>query len=337
MRRHHTPPVQGRKPPCYVGIDIGKPVHHADGLEADGTPCVPKVLALPHTRAGDEQLYAQLAEATDRESPAEVSVGCEATGPDWLSLYEALIAQGYHVLVLNPLDVKARRGTTLRGTKTDPVDARLMAEILRREPVPVAHIPEASVQGWRELTRLRAALVTQIGDVKRRISSSLERTFPALATCFHDVCGLTARTLVDTWTLPDPRAAVPTARLAAVLARLSHGHLGAEKARAVKAAAQPSIGGRRAADALAFERQLRLRQSRDLERLVIDLDQEIGRRYSRVDRYLRTIPGGGRRPPRPSTPRSGPSGASPIPISWWRWWAATPSSMSPGRRPARRR
>jgi transposase len=54
-------------------------------------------------------------------------VGCEATGPYWLSLYEALIAQGYRVLVLNPFYVKARRGTTPRGTKTDPVDARRSA------------------------------------------------------------------------------------------------------------------------------------------------------------------------------------------------------------------
>jgi transposase len=293
MRRHQTPRVQGRKRPFYVGIDIGKTVHHAYVLDAEGTPCVPKVLAFPNTRAGYEQLYTLLAEATDRASPAEVTVGCEATGPYWLSLYEALSAQGYHVLVLNPLYVKARRGTTLRGTKTDPVDARLIAEILRREHVPVSHIPEASVQGLRELTRLRADLVAQIGDVKRRIISILDRTFPEFATCFNDVCGLTARTLLETWTLPDQLAAVPTARLAAVLARLSHGHFGAEKARAVKAAAEQSIGVRRAADASAFELQLLLRQIRDLERLVTDLDQEIGQRYSSVDRYLRTIPGVG--------------------------------------------
>jgi transposase len=291
MRRRQTRPVQERKPPFYVGIDIGKTLHHASVVDAEGTPCVMKVLTFTNTREGYARLFTLLAEATGQAAPTEVTVGCEATGPYWLSLYEALMAQGYQVLVLNPLYVKARRGTTLRGTKTDPVDARLIAEILQREQVPSSHVPEADVQGLRDLTRLRADLVAQIGDVKRRIISILDRTFPEFSTCFADIYGQAARTLLELWTLPEELAAVPTARLAALLARLSHGHFGVEKARAVKEAAQQSIGVRRAADALAFELRLLLRQIRELERLVAELDQEIGHRYAALDQYLRTIPG----------------------------------------------
>jgi transposase len=291
MRRRQTRPVQERKPPFLVGIDIGKTVHHVYIVDGAGTPCVPKVVAFTNTREGYARLFTLLAEATGQVPPSAVTVGCEATGPYWLSLYEALTAQGYPVLVLNPLYVKARRGTTLRGTKTDPVDARLIAEILQREQVPVSHVPAAEVQGLRDLTRLRADLVAQIGDVKRRIISILDRTFPEFATCFTDVCGQAARTLLETWTLPEALAAVPTARLAAVLARLSHGHFGTEKAREVKAAAQQSIGVKRAADALAFELRLLLRQIRDGEHLVAELDGEISRRYVELDPYLRTVPG----------------------------------------------
>jgi transposase len=293
MPRRQTRPVQERKPPFYVGIDIGKAMHHAYVVDAEGTPCIPKVLAFANTRAGYTQLFTTLTEATAQAAPTEVTVGCEATGPYWLSLYEALVAQGYRVLVLNPFYVKARRGTTLRGTKTDPVDARLITEILQREHVPISHVPEATVQGLRELTRLRADLVAQIGDVKRRIISILDRTFPEFATYFNDVCGQAARTVLETWTLPEELAAVPTTRLAALLARLSHGHFGPEKARAVKEAAQQSIGVRRAADALAFELRLLLRQIRDLEHLVVELDREINQRYTGLAPYLRTIPGVG--------------------------------------------
>jgi hypothetical protein len=298
-----------------VDLDIRKIVHHAYVLDAEGTPCVPSVPAFPNTRAGYEPLYALVAEATDQESPAEVTGGCEATGPYWLSLYEALTAQAYHVLVLNPLYVKARPVTPLRGTKSDPIDARLMATILRRENMPMSHVPEATVQGLRELTRLRADLVAQIGDVKRRIISILDRTFPEFATRFTDVCGLIARALLEAWTLPDQLAAVPTARLATLLACLSYGHFGAEKARPVKAAAQQSIGVHRAAEALAFALQLPLRQIRDLECLVTDLNQEIGRRYSSLDRYLRAIPGVDTQQSQPSMQRLGTSGGLPIPIS----------------------
>lgn len=291
MRRCQPQAVQGHKPPFYMGIDIGKTLHHAYVVDAEGTPCVPKVVAFANTREGYTRLHALLAEATGQAAPAEVTIACEATGPYWLSLYEALTAQGYQVLVLNPLYVKARRGITLRGTKTDPVDARLIAEILQREHVPSSHVPAADVQGLRDLTRLRADLVAQIGDVKRRIISVLDRTFPEFATCFTDVCGQAARTLLETWTLPEELAAVPTARLAAVLTRLSHGHFGSEKARAVKEAAEQSIGVKRGADALAFELRLLLRQTRELEHLVAELDGEINRRYAALDPYLRTVPG----------------------------------------------
>jgi hypothetical protein len=121
-------------------------------------------------------------------------------------------------------------------------------------------VPEATtVQGLRELPRLRADLVGQVSDVKRRLISILDRTFPEFATYFSDVCGQAAPTLLETWTLPEQLAAGPTARLAALWARLSHGHFGTEKARAVKEATPQSIGVQRAADALAFEWRLLLR------------------------------------------------------------------------------
>jgi Transposase len=102
------------------------------------------------------------------------------------------------VLVRNPLYVKARRGTTLRGTKTDPVEARLLAEILRREAVPTTLVPEAAVHGRRELTRRRAALVAQISDIKRRVITVLDRVFPAGATCVRGVGLLLAEGYGDT-------------------------------------------------------------------------------------------------------------------------------------------
>jgi transposase len=100
--------------------------------------------------------------------------------------------------VLNPLHVKARHGTRRRGTKTDPVDARLMAEILRRKALPVSPIPALGVPRRRELTRLPADLVAQIRDLKRRINSIVDRTLPEFATCCNDVCGLSARMLLAT-------------------------------------------------------------------------------------------------------------------------------------------
>lgn len=291
MRGRKARPSRERKPPFFAGIDVGKHTHYVFVVDAEGSPCLPKGKAFANTREGYAQLYAAIEQATAQALPCEVTVGCEATGPYWLNLYEALCTQGYRVLVLNPLYVKARRGTTLRGTKTDTVDARLIAEIIRREQVPTSHVPETRVQGLRELSRLRADLVAQISDVKRRVISVLDRTFPEFATCFSDVFGLTARAVLEEWTLPEQIAAVPTAQLTALISQVSHGRFGADKALAIHEAAQHSIGVRRGADALAFELRLLLQQVSYLESQVAELDQEIGQRYQELDASLRTIPG----------------------------------------------
>jgi transposase len=86
-----------------MGIDIGKTLPHADVVDAEGTPCVAKVVAFANTHEGSARLHTLLAEATGQVAPAEVTIACEATGPSWLRLYEARTAQGYQVLVLNPL------------------------------------------------------------------------------------------------------------------------------------------------------------------------------------------------------------------------------------------
>jgi transposase len=119
------------------------------------------------------------------------------------------------VLALHPLSVKARRGTTLRGTQTDPVDARLIADILRRAEVPTTQMPDAAGQGLRELTRLRSDLVAQSSDSKRWGITALDRGFAAFAPGFRDVCGLTAQALLAAWALRSRhRTCRPGGRLA---------------------------------------------------------------------------------------------------------------------------
>ena len=262
-------------------------------VDAAGTPWIPHVLAVATTRAGATHWCTTLTEATAQAAPPEVTVGGEATGPYGLRRYDALMAQGYRVLVLHPCDVKARRGTTLRGTNTDPVDARLLPERWPRQHGPMSHGPEATGPGRRELPRWRADRVAQLGAGTRRLSRIRARPWPACATDVSAGCGQAARPVGETWTWPEELAAVPPSRRAALLARVSHGHVGSENARAVQEAAPQRIGVRRAAAALALERRLWLRQSRDLEPVVAALERESQQRDPGLAPSLRPRPGGG--------------------------------------------
>ncbi len=62
----------------------------------------------PFCFANSQQGVAQFV-ARLKQLNAPLRIALEATSHYWLSLYEALIAQGYSVTVFNPLQIKAYR------------------------------------------------------------------------------------------------------------------------------------------------------------------------------------------------------------------------------------
>jgi transposase len=279
-----------------VGVDSGKPTHYAGVVDAGGSPCLPKALAWTHTHEGYAQLYVAMAAATAQAPASQVRVGGEATGPYWLSLYAALTARGSRVRVLNPLSGKARRGPTLRGTQTETGEARLSAASVRCEAGPPAPVPEASVPGLRAWTRGRADLVAQSGDGKRRVSGVLDRTCPEVASGFREVFGRTARAVLKEWPRPEQLAAGPSAQVAALRGQVARGRCGTPRARARQEGAQPSMGGRRGADALAFAGRLRWRPVSSLESPGAELEEASGRRERELATALAPSPGLGPAP-----------------------------------------
>src|SRR4051812_1702616 len=101
----------------YLGIDVSKRWHDAALLDANDT--VRWRLKVPASRAGLRLLEERLAGLT----PAEVVVGLEATGVYWITLHAWLVHWGARVLVLNPLQTRAFRNASLRGGKSDELDA----------------------------------------------------------------------------------------------------------------------------------------------------------------------------------------------------------------------
>ncbi len=108
----------------YLGIDVGRHSHTAALINERGT-LVRKPFRFDSVASGFATLQEMLTEAV---GPGDsLSVALEASGHYWLNLYEHLHAAGYDVRVLNPLQVSAFRNQGIRGTKTDRVDAFLIA------------------------------------------------------------------------------------------------------------------------------------------------------------------------------------------------------------------
>jgi len=119
-------------------------------------------------------------------------------------------------LELYGLDVEIADAAKVKGLaplacKTDKIDARVLAELCRRELVPAIWLPDPSVRGDRERARFRLHLVRQ----RTRLKSRIHQTLVAFAVpCpVSDLFGKRGRLLLERLALPEPWAGTLTATL----------------------------------------------------------------------------------------------------------------------------
>ena len=103
--------------------------------------------------------------------PGDCAVVLEATG-SWHRTYDALRSCAASVKLAHPSHVKAIASARV---KTDKIDARILAHLLRCDLVREAWAPPAEVRELRELVRLRWRFVAQRTTAKNRISNLLAR------------------------------------------------------------------------------------------------------------------------------------------------------------------
>jgi transposase len=103
--------------------------------------------------------------------PDDCACVLEATG-SWHHTYDALCSCACEVKLAHPSHVKAIASARV---KTDKIDARILAHLLRTDLVPEAWAPPAEVRELRDLVRLRWRFVAQRTTAKNRITNLLAR------------------------------------------------------------------------------------------------------------------------------------------------------------------
>jgi transposase len=159
----------------FVGIDVSKEKCDACGIGEGGE----KVFSLTSTmdRKGFEKLLVHLKE-TDR---AFVLVGLESTACYHIALFSYLTAQGYRVVIINPLLIANFVKLQLRKTKTDKKDARTIAQFLMLRKEALSHqVVSADLMELRDLARRRERLTDQVTKLKGNMKRILSVIFPEL-------------------------------------------------------------------------------------------------------------------------------------------------------------
>lgn len=132
--------------PEYIGIDLHKAFLQVCAVSARGDR--QWEARFQRTEAGIKQLIA-------RGVGPQTAVAVEASGPTW-AFVDALAPTGARVCVVDTRKTKLKAGY---AAKTDRLDARRLADALRRESVVSIYIPPPEIRALREVCRGRHQLV----------------------------------------------------------------------------------------------------------------------------------------------------------------------------------
>lgn len=157
----------------YLGIDVAKH-EHVLGSRYESGERHGGAFAFANDENGFESLLERLRELG--AEPEESLVVMESTGHYWMALWEFLVAHGYEVAIVNPVLTDAfRKADTLRKTKTDRVDAFLIAEYARFKGLGPTRVSPVGAEGLKQLTRYRHHLVSERTALKNRLTSVADR------------------------------------------------------------------------------------------------------------------------------------------------------------------
>jgi transposase len=149
-----------------LGIDIAKLKFDACLLCADGKP---RHKVFPNTADG----FAQLAGWLTKLGTPRTNVCLEATGAYGEALALFLHAAGHTVSVVNPAAVRAFARSRLSRTKTDKVDAELIARFCLAQEPPAWSPPAPEVRELQALARRLESLVEMRVAEENRLSAGV--------------------------------------------------------------------------------------------------------------------------------------------------------------------
>lgn len=199
----------------FVGIDWAEAHHDICLVDEAG-----QVLARRRVAEGLEgvsRLHALVAEHA--EEPASVVVGIET---DRGLLVSSLLAAGYQVFAINPLAAnRYRERSVTSGAKSDPGDARVLADLVRTDRHkhrPVAGDSELA-EAVKVLARAHQNLIWSRQRQMNQLRNTLREFYPGALAAFEDLGSLDALAILEQAPNPSRGRALSRAKIASALRR----------------------------------------------------------------------------------------------------------------------
>lgn len=187
----------------YAGLDLSRQRLDVHVLDEDG-----RTVAVTAVRPDADALRTLVATIARHGQPVSAAIE-SMTGARFV--HDQLEIAGWEVEIADAQKVK---GIAPLAAKTDRIDARVLAELARRDLVPAIWLPDPAVRGARERARFRLHLVRHRTALKNRIHATL-MTF-GHPVPVSDLFGRGGRELLGRMAIPEPWATTVATTLALI-------------------------------------------------------------------------------------------------------------------------
>ena len=164
----------------FIGIDVAKSKHDCCIIDSDGVIYADS-LRIANSKKGFETLYSAILSALGSKDFNNVKIGLESTGHYSTNITNYLYSRGFQVHILNPLATNLfRKAGTLRKTKTDKTDAKVIATMLFSDESKSYSPVSYQISELKSLTRHRYRMIGYRSKLRLSVTRFIDIIFPEL-------------------------------------------------------------------------------------------------------------------------------------------------------------
>ena len=270
----------------FIGLDLAKYKHDCFVTNENGE-IIKDSFSFTNDSIGFNTL---LNELQSLDSIQEKRIGLEATGHYGSNLKITLEENNFSFMEINPILIyRFAKATTLRRTKTDKIDARLIAMYLSTIDYKPYPTKSYHVRNLKSLCRTRDSLVKQRSLHLVKLTNVLDLIFPEFKPFFNGTLkASTALYILENYGVPSKIARMTIDSFNNMKSKLRH-TISYARFIKLKELAKNTVGNED--PILSFELDLHLELFKELDSKIKDIESLILDEYENVSSHIHTIPG----------------------------------------------
>jgi len=178
-----------------VGIDVAKSKHDVYAVNQETGEIIVSSMKIKNSLSGFNRLWDKIKTFI----PSDVLIGMEETGHYHQNLACFFHGKGFEIGLLNPLATNRLRQTTLRKTKTDKVDCKVIVTAMGLGMHYAFKAPEPAFDDMKSLARHRFYLVGEQSKLKQKLHKAIDVAFPEYHGFFSKIHTKTSYALLKSF------------------------------------------------------------------------------------------------------------------------------------------